>query len=90
MSNKLKIYLNTGTAWLESIIVEGTINDDIIELIDDYYSENGTLPVTLYTLNELQEIYTDIEELDAELENMIPINGGEYYIEGISHIEEIK
>jgi len=75
----LKIHLKTGTAWTKPIKVEGSLMDDIGQLIDDYYLEYG-LPVALYTLDELD---------DEELEEMLPIIGGEYYIEGIEFIEEV-
>jgi len=85
----IRIHLNTGLVWTKSIDVEGDLRSDLLGLIDDYYRENGDLPVRLYTIGDLQEIYEDEEELERELENMIPINGGEYYIDGISSVEEI-
>lgn len=85
----LEIYLLTGTVWLKKIVVEGTVRDDLISLIDEYYYEHGDLPVKLYTLDEIREIYEDEEEFESELESMLPINGGEYYIDGISHVKEI-
>ena len=84
----LKIHLNTGTAWTKSIEVDGSLQDDLIQLIDNYYEEAGDLPVQMFTMEELMKIY-DKDELDSELENMIPINGGEFWIDGVSHVEEI-
>ena len=84
----IRIHLQTGTAWTKPIEVEGSLQDDLIQLIDDYYEENGDLPVKLFTMEELMEIY-DEDELDEELEQMIPINGGEFWIDGVSHVEEI-
>jgi len=84
----LKIHLQTGTAWTKTIEVDGSLQDDLIQLIDDYYEENGDLPVKLFTMEELMEIY-DEDEIDEELEQMIPINGGEFWIDGVSHVEEI-
>lgn len=78
--NKLQINLLTGTAWTKKIIVEGNLQGDILQYIDDYYYENGELPVSMYTTEELE---------DYELETFIPINGGEYWIEGIASIEDI-
>lgn len=87
----LKINLNTGLAWTKSIMVDGSLNDDLLALIDEYYSENGELPVRMYTMDEINEIYEhDENDIDDALENMIPINGGEYWIDGIDSIEEIK
>lgn len=81
----LKIHLLTGTAFTKSIEVEGQEGDDLISLIDEYYGGNGNLPVPMYTLEELREEYGE-EELDMQLEQMLPVNGGEYYIDGISHV----
>ena len=83
----IRIHLQTGTAWTKAIEVDGGLQDDLIQLIDDYYEENGDLPVKLFTMEELMEIY-DEDELDEELETMIPINGGEFWIDGVSHVEE--
>jgi len=84
----IRIHLQTGTAWTKTIEVDGSLQDDLIQLIDDYYEENGDLPVKLFTMEELMEIY-DEDEIDEELEQMIPINGGEFWIDGVSHVEEI-
>ena len=84
----LKIHLNTGTAWTKSIEVDGSLQDDLLQLIDNYYEEKGKLPVTTYTMEELYETYEE-QELDEVLNAMLPINGGEFWIDGISHVEEI-
>lgn len=83
----LKIHLFTGTAWTKTIEVEGTKSDDLLELIDGYYEDNDGLPVPMYNMSELEETYGD--DLEMELETMVPINGGEFWIEGISHVEEV-
>lgn len=84
----LRIHLNTGTAWTRSIEVDGSLQDDLIQLIDDYYEEKGELPVVIYTMEELYETY-DEQDLNEVLDEMFPINGGEFWIDGISHVEEI-
>ena len=81
----LRIYLITGTAIAKYIEVTGQEGDDLISLIDCYYDDIGHLPVPMYTLEELREEYGE-EELDMQLEQMLPINGGEYYIDGVSHV----
>lgn len=81
----MKIYLLTGTVYAKAIEVTGQEGDDLISLIDGYYDDIGHLPVPMYTLEELREEYGE-EELDMQLEQMLPINGGEYYIDGISHV----
>lgn len=77
--NKIRIHLLTGTVWTESIDVDGDVNGDIMGYIDEYYYENG-LPVALYEMSELD---------DDEIDEMLAINGGEFYIDGISYIETI-
>ena len=89
----LKIYLMTGTAWTESILVEGTEDDDLLELIEEYYLEHGDLPVPMYTLDEVIKGKTfrnqeeEWEYIDDQ--GLLRINGGEYYIDGIAYIEEV-
>ena len=78
----LRIYLLTGTAWTKFIdIKDATMQGDIMGYIDGYYSEVGGLPVPMYDMIE-----DDLSEED--LEEMLPINGGEFWINGVSHIEE--
>lgn len=84
----LKIHLNTGTVWTKSIEVEGSLQDDLLQLIDNYYEEKGELPVSTYTMEELYEIYEE-QDLNEVLNEMLPINGGEFWFDGISHVEEI-
>lgn len=89
----LRIYLKTGTAFLKFIEVEGSIQDDLVQLIDDYYLEHRSLPVPMYTFSDLLEMFSyedysvDDNGLSIALDNMLPINGGEYYIDGVSHLE---
>lgn len=89
----LEIHFLTGTAWTKSIIVEGSEDDDLLELIDGYYLEHGDLPVPMFDLDDLLEgrtFKTQGEQWEyLEKLEVLPINGGEYYIEGISHIEEV-
>lgn len=76
----IRINLLTGTAWTKSIEVEGTLQSDIIGLLDDYFYTHGVegFPVALYN-----------DVTDDEMDIYIPINGGQYWIEGIASIEEI-
>ena len=84
----VRIHLLTGTAWTKPIEVEGNLQDDLIQLIDKYYEETGDLPVSKFTMKDLMEMY-DKEELEDELAQMIPISAGEFWIDGVSHVEEI-
>lgn len=85
----IKIHLQTGTAWTKAIEVDGSLQDDLSQLIDSYYEEKGELPVATYTMEELYEMYDDEQDLNEALDAMLPINGGEFWIDGISHVEEI-
>jgi len=72
----MKIFLLTSTAYLKPIDVVGDRNSDLLKLINKYHKEQG-LPVRLYKEDELT---------DEELEVFLSINGGECWIEGISHV----
>ncbi len=85
----IRIHLKTGLAWTKSIEVGGHLGDDLVQLLDDYYNEHGDLPVQMYTLRELEQIYEGDDELNTILDEMIPINGGEYWIDGIEYVEEV-
>lgn len=89
----LEIYLDTGFYQTESILVEGTEDDDLLELIDEYYLEHGDLPVPMYTLDEVikgRTFRNQEEEWDyIDDQGLLPINGGEYYIDGIAYVEEV-
>jgi hypothetical protein len=75
----LRLNLISGTAWTNFIIVNCDENGDLIKALDDYYEEFSVegFPVPLYKAEELS---------DEDLDTYIPINGGEYYIEGISSV----
>lgn len=78
----IKIFLTTGSAFhVETITCEGDLNSDLIECINNYYQEHGDLPVILRQADEYDE---------QELEIAIPINGGEFYIDGINLVQEIE
>lgn len=81
--NKLRIAFNTGLAWVKTIEVEGTMQDDLLGLIEEYIEENPQ-ELRRYTYEELMEIYEDEEEVDR----FIPINGGEFYIDWVENVEE--
>jgi hypothetical protein len=73
-----KIHLLTGTAFTQTIEVECNEGADLIQVIDGYYEEHGELPVAMYKTEDLTE---------EEMETYIPINGGQFWIEGISHVD---
>lgn len=85
----LKINFKTGTAWTESIYVEGTKHDDLVYLIDEYFNEHGELPVELYETDEIQADCSSEQEFADTVDNLLAINGGEYYIDGIDSVEEL-
>jgi len=75
---KTTLHLLTGTAFTRDLTLE-VENCDILTALDDYVSEHGigALGVPYFTACELDSY---------ELESYTPINGGEYWIEGVSHI----
>lgn len=79
--SRLKIHLLTGTMWTKIIEAEGDEHSDLVQILDDYYYKHKTLPVAMYETNDLSE---------EDLETYIPINGREWWIEGISHIEVLN
>ena len=91
----LRIHFKTGTAWTKSIEVEGHLHSDLLQLIDDYYSNQGDLPVPMYTIEDItkwcENDFGEVRgsEVEYYLETMTPINGGEYYIDGIEWVEAL-
>ena len=85
----IKIYFIGISIFYEtSIIVEGTMHSDLIAIVDQLHEENR-LPVPLYTMKQALNLYETDEEGMEELENWLPVNGGEYYIKGIDRVEEV-
>ena len=81
--NKTRIHLLTGLAWTEPITVDNpNKSDDLVGLLDEYYEEHGEFPVHHMTYDEVK-MYS-IEE------TAIPINGGEFYLQGVSFVENIQ
>lgn len=78
------IWLETGSAWLRPVVVEGSYMMDLIDLLDSvYYTyDNDDMPFPLYTLEEVEEYMGDI--------NYIPINGGEYYTDPVHYIDYVE
>ena len=81
----LKITLDTGVFYAKSFFVDGNIYDDILGLIDDYVQKNKK-EFRIYTLEECIEIY----EIEDMYNFFAPINGGEYFIDNISNVEEVN
>lgn len=78
----LKINLTTGLAWSIPIYCNGDEHSDLIDCINEWYRNHRSFPVSVYSLYEI-ELY-DIQG------TAIPINGGEFYIEGIDSVREIN
>ena len=67
-----------GTAWVRGIFFPNeSENSDLLSLLDDAYDKFwNNFPTTLYELDELTQ--GDLES--EELENYMPLNGGEKYV----------
>jgi len=82
----IKVGFSTGLAWLHTIRFEGSLNDDIGALIDDYMAEHDDEPMQRFTYKEALR-NSDFDD-DVFNEEYHPINGGEYYVGRIEVIEE--
>lgn len=80
----LKMFIETGTFSLDEIYTEGNKNDDLLSILEEYLEENNQA-IIKYNISVLEDNYTD-EEIT---ELYTPINGGEYYIDRLSHVEEM-
>lgn len=77
--NIIKLNLLTGSAWTSSIYMYN-FTDDLIQLLDEAYF-NDLIPMGLLI---------EPEDIDSCIDDYIGLNGGEMYIQGISHIEYIS
>jgi len=82
----LKLGFMTGTAWLKEVIVEGSINDDLMAIIEEHVQSHKE-DFRTYEYEEALQ-YSNGDELLMDAEYM-PINGGEYYIDMIITCKEI-
>lgn len=81
----LKIYFSTGTAWTKMIEVEGSLEDDLLRLIEEYVMEHED-EFAKYDFLELFKNYSEEEIAD----HYLSINGGQYYIDRIEAIEVVE
>lgn len=77
--NIIKLNLLTGSAWTSPIYMYN-FTDDLMQLLDEAYF-NDLIPIGLLI---------EPDEIDSCIDDYIGLNGGEMYIQGISHIEEIS
>ena len=77
----IKIYFTGSGFYVPTVVVDNEINDDLIAILDELH-ERCELPVPLHEPQEL------IEE-GFDLDDYIPINGGEYYIDMVERVEEL-
>ena len=85
--NIVILWQYTGIAWLNPIITTDNNMCDIVTILDNIYyniSNDNDLPFPLYDIDEIDKI--DDRYL---YENYLPINGGEYYTDMISHVEKL-
>ena len=79
----MKLYFKASGFYTPTVVVDGDCYSDLMALIDDLHEQNA-LPVPLYTTEEMEEI------TDGDNETWLPINGGQYWIEGLDRIEELS
>lgn len=71
------------------MLAEGNYYTDIIKIIDDFFIDFPDDAMKFFAIYEPTEVlseYTD-EEID---EFFFPLNGGEYYTDAISFIENLE
>lgn len=81
----LRIAFNVGVLNTQIIEVEGTQNDDLLAVIEDYVMTHKD-EFACYTLEEILTEYNYSE--DEILDEFLPINGGEFYIGKVEWVEE--
>ena len=78
----LILHQATGFYWTRPLIVEGVDGDCLEYLMNELFNKynDDEMPFPLYDIEEIEDIYL--------YEDYIPINGGEYYTNMISHVEK--
>ena len=74
----LRILINNGTMWAEEILIDGTLKDDLLNIVEEYVLEHKE-EFTKYTFEEIQD----------QEDEFTPINGGEFYIGMILSVKEV-
>lgn len=78
--------ITIGYGYGSCFTTEGTVYDDLMGIVDEYVQEHPD-EFAKYDYAELADIYDGDEDIISE--NSTPINGGEYYIGPIAHVEEV-
>jgi len=76
----LKICFESGLYYGSCHIVPGSMTDDLLGLIEGAVFANPE--------NFVRVQYDEIDQ--EEVERWIPINGGEFYIPPLSHVEDVS
>jgi hypothetical protein len=74
----LRILIYNGTMWAKEILIDGTLRDDLISIVEEYALEH----------KEEFAKYT-FEEIEDQEDEFTPINGGEFYIGMILSVKEV-
>ena len=79
-----KVHFTTGLAWLRTVYIESGSDELTYDDIERYIMDNvDDFPT--YTYEELLEYHDDCPQVIDEF--YMPVNGGEYYVNAISHVE---
>ena len=84
----IKLYFKTVGLYVPTVVVDNDCYCDLTAIINDLY-EQDKLPVRLYTEEEMEDLYPlPMTTKDVE-DDWMPVNGGEYWIEGLERVEEL-
>lgn len=84
----IKLYFKASGLYVPTVIVDVECYSDLMAVIEDLY-EQDRLPVPLYTEEEMEDLYPLPMTTEDVKDDWIPINGGEYWIEGLDRVEEL-
>jgi len=84
----IKLYFKASGLYVPTVIVDAECYSDLMAVIEDLY-EQDRLPVRLYTEEEMEDLYPLPMTAEDVKDDWIPINGGEYWIEGLDRVEEL-
>ena len=84
----IKLYFKAIGLYVPTVIVDAECYSDLMAIIDDLY-EQDRLPVRLFTEEEMEDLHPLPMTAEDVKDDWIPINGGEYWIEGLDRVEEL-
>ena len=84
----IKLYFKVTGFYVPTVVIDVECYSDLMAIINDLY-EQDRLPVRLYTEEEMEDLDPSPMTTEDIKDDWIPINGGEYWIEGVERVEEL-